>query len=353
MFFTPELLKFQDGNPVKTPEDFALRRKEMLKILAEEEYGYLPPVMGETTFEVTDIDYKNCAGHGPLQTLKIFIETQKGKFTLPAYFVAPTNKEKFPVFMFINFGESPYHRYYPMEEIVDAGYGVCYIYYQDVTSDDDDFSNGLAGMFDRPEGNGFGKISLWAYAVSRALDCILQFPGVDKENIAVIGHSRLAKTALWCGANDERIKYAISNCSGCSGAAYEGIKHEGAETFELIYKKFPFWFCDNFKKWIKDGESCPFDQHFLLACCAPRYVMIGSADEDKWADIYSEQLCCLAASPAFELLGVEGYKGETDPVKAGYASNEGHICYHLRAGRHYLSRNNWNRYIEAIDFINK
>lgn len=350
MTFTPELLKFENGNPVRTPDDFALRRNEMLNILAQQMYGYMPSVTGETTFEILDVDEKNCAGHGPMSSMNIFIDTPKGKYTLPAKFIRPLNKEKFPVFMFINFDKSPFSRYFPMEEIIDAGYGICYICYEDVTTDNGDFSNGLAGMYDRPEdGTGFGKISLWAFAVSRALDCVLQLPGVDEDNIAVIGHSRLGKTALWCAANDERIKYAISNCSGCCGAAYEGIKHGDCETHEKIYKVFSYWFCKNFEKWAKSGDGRPFDQHYLLACVAPRYVMIGSADGDAWADFYSEQLCCAAASPAFELFGVDGYKGKTDPAKAGYASEVGHITYHLRDGWHFLSRNNWNRYIETIE----
>ncbi len=352
MDFFPELLKFQNGNYVKSTDDFKLRRAEMLDILAKNEYGYLPPVTGKTTFEIVETDEKNCAGHGPIQKLNIFIDTPKGKYTLPADFITPAKKEKFPVFMFINFNKSCFNRYFPMEEIIDRGYGVCYVYYENITSDDGDMQNGLAGMFDRPEdGTGYGKISIWAFAMSRVLDCVLELPGVDKENIAVVGHSRLGKTALWCGANDERIKYVISNCSGCSGAAYERIKHGKSETFRAIYNVFPYWFCENFEKWVDNPENCPFDQHFLLACCAPRCVFIGSQDEDEWADYYSEQLCCKGASPAFELFGVTGYNGKTEPAEPGYFAKGGHISYHLGGGRHYLGRYNWNRYLDAIETV--
>ena len=38
----PELMRFENGDEVKTPEDWARRRKEILTLYSEYMYGYMP-----------------------------------------------------------------------------------------------------------------------------------------------------------------------------------------------------------------------------------------------------------------------------------------------------------------------
>ena len=48
---------------------------------------------------------------------------------------------------------------------------------------------------------------------------------------------------------------------------------------------------ENFKEFIDEKEDCkPYDQSWLLALIAPRYLCVGSAIEDKGADPKSEFL---------------------------------------------------------------
>ncbi|MCR5522015.1 MAG: hypothetical protein K6F64_00030 [Clostridia bacterium] len=348
MIFNPGLLKMNDGRTVTDTSLWPERRKELLDILSREEYGYMPAKMGETVFNVKDGDDRCCAAFAKHEIYEVSFPTEKGTFSFPFSLITPATEGKHLLFMFMNFTDNLYGRYLPLEEIIANGFALALICYKDVTSDDGDMGNGLSGMYVRPsDGTGYGKISLWAFGISRALDCLTGRNDIDFDNVAVIGHSRLGKTALWCGANDERFKYSISSCSGCGGASFEQIKRKGAETIADMNRNFPFWFCENRQKYADRSLPMPFDQHFLLGAIAPRRVLIGSAIMDNWADPYSEQLCCIASSPAFELSG-KGFCGKEEPAVTGDNFDEGRIAYHLRDGCHFLARSDWHIYMDYI-----
>ncbi len=348
MIFTPELMKLSSGAPVKNEEDMRLRRREMLEILSEYAYGDMPesvPVRGEVKSE----EKKIAAGNAVMYDIDIICSFPGRDFVFPLKLFMPRGEGKRKLITAINFTKSPYDKYMPVEEIIDSGFALAYIYYQDITTDDRDFDNGLAAFFPRTgSGRDPAKISMWAWGVSRALDYLSARDDVDEENLAVIGHSRLGKTALWCSANDERVRFACSNDSGCMGAAYHRTLHEGGEPLSSITTVFPYWFCDNIQKFGGDSSALPYDQHFLLACIAPRYVLINSASLNDWADPYSEQLSCVAASPAWEVFGKTGYKGSALP----YCENEGcfygEVAYFQRYGVHFLSRKDWQSFMHLI-----
>ena len=332
MLYEPELMRFQDGSPVLTQDDWARRRSEMLDILAREEYGYMPP---KRPCKIRLVDQCNAhyGGHGIEEKLEMTICADKGEFVLPFTLLHPDTREKHPLFLYISFSPAIYQKYLPAEVLLQRGYAVAILHYTAISSDDGDFTNALAGLMDRPEdGTGWGKISLWAWTLSLALDELIRREDIDKDNIAVIGHSRLGKTALWCGGHDERIRFTCVNDSGCSGAAMERGKNPESETAEKIYRRFPFWFCENYQAHGFDVGNMPFDQHMAIAACCPRYVLVTSASLDTWADPASEERSCIAARPAWELFGAQ----------------EG-VNYFLRDGIHFLSLNDWTYFMDFID----
>lgn len=349
MTFNPDPLRFSDGSEV-TADDVSERRLEILDILADNAYGRFPPKPRLVTGAMEDTGERTCCGHAAEKDVTVAFDTPKGKYFFPVNYFEPAGAGKHPLMVCINFRPDRYDKYVPAEEIVDRGYALAVLYYEDVTGDDDDFTDGLAGMFDRPaDGTGYGKITLWAYAVSRVIDYFAALDNVDAEEIAVIGHSRLGKTALWCAANDPRVKYVCSNDSGCMGAAYHRTHHEGGETLEAITRVFPFWFCKNLLRYADKADKIPFDQHMLIAACAPRYVCVNSASLDTWADPYSEQLACVGASPLWTLYGKEGFVGPDTPAKVGDGFAEGGVAYYLRDGEHYLGRADWNHFMDFIE----
>lgn len=321
-----------------------LPREQMLDILQKEVYGYLPPKPESLNFEVVGaIAPKFCAGKARGDKVIAHCMIGGKEFSFPFNCVVPVEGKPHPFFVHINFRPDVPDRYMPTEELVDNGYAVLSFNYNDVTCDNGDFTDGLAGiLFENGERKPAdpGKIALWAWAAQRLMDYAETLSEeLDLTKGIVCGHSRLGKTALLTAATDERFAIGYSNDSGCTGAALSRGKN--GETVDKICNKFPYWFCGNYHQHRQKEQEMPFDQHYLIASIAPRCVLVGSASEDDWADPISEQLGCLAAAPAF------GGDFQCDrPAQIGDAFLEGKIGYHLRKGLHYFSRMDWLRLME-------
>lgn len=327
-------------------------REEMLRILAQEEYGPMPPA--PVSVEAVELEpagrTSQCAGHAVYSEYKLIAHMPEGfnvAFPIRCLFPKDAPAGSVPTFVFINFRPDITDWQCPATELADEGFGVITLQHNEVSADqEDDFSGGIAPGLIAAYGR-TGKISLWAWACSRALDYALARADVDPTRVAVIGHSRLGKTALWCGANDERFSMVVSNNSGCSGAAIS--RGKVGESIEVITRVFPRWFHGTcYSQYAEREYEAPFDQHYLLACIAPRKLCVGSASEDTWADPNSEYLGCCAASPAWEQAGKTGFVHPDRLPVAVDVLQEGNISYHLTQGTHYLGRNDWHQYMKFL-----
>ena len=332
------------------PSPMGHDKNDIINMLLREEYGYLPARPYSVTATLGKRDSRFCAGKAPLQPLTLNCKAEWGEFSFPVYYVAPKNKTNIPCFIHINFSNQIPDKYQPTEELADSGYATLTFFYKDISSDDGDFTNGLAGIV-YPDGkrksDDCGKIGLWAWAAMAVMDYALALPELDHSKICVIGHSRLGKTALLAGALDERFYCAFSNNSGCSGAALSREK-EG-ETVAFINKKFPFWFCENYYRYSDNEAALPFDQHWLIAANAPHKVYVASAANDLWASPVNEYRACVAADEYYKACGKSGFIHPNRLPEIGDVFHDGDIAYHLRDGEHYLSREDWMKYIKYLE----
>ncbi|HEY3371286.1 MAG TPA: hypothetical protein VGK10_10585 [Prolixibacteraceae bacterium] len=382
----PDVLTRVNGGKIKTEKAWLKKqRPEILKLFTREVYGKVPGELGIAEVKVWETTDNALNGLARRKQLSLFFQNNKQNLEVNVLMYLPKSSQKVPVFIAYNFTGN--HAVYndpairlteswvannpsvgiinnrvteqsratadsrwPVEEIIKAGYGLVTIYYGDVDPDKDDFSDGIHPLFykagqTQPESDEWGSIAAWAWGLSRVMDYLQSDPQVDAGKVAVLGHSRLGKAALWAGATDPRFAMVISNESGCGGAALSKRKY--GETVQIINTSFPHWFCDNFLKYNEKEELLPLDQHMLLALIAPRPLYVASAEGDQWADPRGEFLAAKYASAVYELMGKEGL-----PVKEMPVVNHpvmGTIGYHIRSGKHDLTNYDWTQYIQFAD----
>lgn len=344
---------------VKDAADWKERRRpELLELFRKTVYGRVPSTPYESAFKVVERNPDALGGAAVLKRVDVTLTRGAESLVIRLVLFTP-KKGPAPTFLLLcNRGaenidptrakKSPF---WPVEEAVARGYGMAAFLVADVDPDKHDgFKDGAHRLLDvEPRGpDAWGTIAAWAWGASRAFDYLATDGDVDKSRVAVIGHSRGGKTALWAGAQDERFWMSVSNDSGNSGAAISRRRFEGKESVARITKAFPHWFCETYKTYADREEALPVDQHQLLALVAPRLLAVGSAAQDLWADPRGEFLSTSHASAVWARLGRKGL-GSSELPAIGKAVDGDGLHYHLRAGKHDLTLEDWQRYLDFAD----
>ena len=366
----PPLLVTAEGKTIKTPEEWRnIRRPQILALFSNLVYGRVPkpesPI--KTEFEVKKTDPEFMGGKATRKDVQIRFSNEKGKAEMLVLVFVPNKATKpVPAFVKHSFNNTKSRDFnahptqpgrlrngWPLGEFFDRGYAFVAVYQQDLVGHNEvEFLKGIHPLFYKkgqsfPKAHEWGVLSAVAWGAMRAMDYLQTDSDIDHNRVAIMGHSKMGKAALWTAAQDERFALAISAQSGCAGAAL--WRRRSGETLEKMVTRFPYWLCRNAWKFVNQEDDLPLDQHMLLACIAPRPVYVHSGVEDTWADPRGEYLSAYHASEVYRLFGKKGLTSESSPP-VGKAIIESDVGYHIREGGHSIEMYDWQRFLDFADY---
>jgi len=356
----PDVLKTNNNIVVNNKTTWEnVRRPEVLKLFENNIYGQMPKSFDRIKYSITN---KNAAAmNGKAHLKQILIEVFKNNKSVKInliLFVPNNTKKPVPVFLLINNRGTEImdptrvtkSEFWPAEMLIDNGYAIAAFQVNDLAPDDKaTFANGVLQLY--PEqltaNNGMRAIGAWAWGASRVMDYFTKDTDLDAKKVAVVGHSRGGKTALWAAAQDQRFAICISNCSGNTGAAL--ARRQFGERISRINTSFPHWFTTNYKKFNDKEDSLPVDQHMLIALIAPRPVYATNASKDLWADPKGTYLSLKNAEKVYALYGIRSNL-PANPPGINEPVIESPIAYHNREGEHNLTVYDWGNFIKFANY---
>jgi hypothetical protein len=359
----PDPLKMVDGREVKNARGWTNgRREEILELFRTNVFGRMPSTPYGQKFRIVNTDSNAMEGTATLKEVDIEVSSGGKSLVIHLVLFTPNGISKpVPAFLLINNrGQANIDptrekksEFWPAEEVIKRGYAIAAFNNSDVDPDNfDDFRDGIHGILDKGTrtDDSWGTLAAWAWGASRCMDYLVTDKSIDPGKVAVVGHSRGGKTALWAGAEDKRFAMVVSNESGCGGSALARRRY--GETVARINESFPHWFCMNFRKYNGKEDALPVDMHMLLALTAPRPLYVACASDDLWGDPRGSYLSLYHAVPVFRLFGkTEGIPELTPPLNTPLVN--GTIAYHVRDGGHNMLIRDWNFFMDFGDKVLK
>lgn len=342
----PEILVACSGEKIRTEKEWELyRRPEILALFSEFVYGKIPfgnlppvhfSVLGE---ERTREGYR-------IRTVKACM----GDLEFPFWLCLPENASAWapmPAVLYLMFSWDR-EKEVPIKGIIKQGWAVCCFPVNGVASDSPlAFKTGVFQIAPPADAYAWGAISAWAWAAGRGMDYLETVPELKKDQIAIAGHSRGGKTALWAFALDPRFAVCLALNSGCAGASMSRNKPADGESIKAITSNLGYWFAGAFSRFADREELLAVDQHMLLALAAPRPVYITGATGDAWSDPDGELLSCRLAGCVYSLYGKKGLIADDEP-QPDMSYPDGTIGYHRRTGGHGYTWEDWEKFFAFV-----
>jgi len=322
--FLPDPLIIDEGGkniPVRTMEQWKEKREWIKKQLEYYMTGSCPPEPGnlkavilserkegETTLKMVELTF------GPYNKARLTLELMipQGSGPLPVFLTQWNHREWAQV-------------------AVRRGYIGCLYAGADSKDDTEKYSEIWAGQYD------FTRLMRRAYGGSRAIDYLYTLPYVDKEKIAMTGHSRNGDQSFFAAAFDERITAVVPS----SGTGQEvpwrySAKKYDIEDIALLASAQPSWYQPRLRFFYGRENKLPVDNNLFMALIAPRGLMLSSAINEGAGNPWGSEQAYYSALKVYKFLGAEK-----------------NLAIRLRQGLHSISARDMEDYIDFFDYVFK
>ena len=153
---------------------------------------------------------------------------------------------------------------------------------------------------------------------------------------------------LIAGAFDERFPVVVPVQTGGGGVPL--AKRNFGETVGTEVVSFHHWYCRAYDKYADNTDAMPFDQHLLLACIAPRALLVEGFDQ-PWFDTKGEFLSVQAASPVWKFLGCKGLPAVDWPDDYDTSAIGPRLGYVRRPNNHGISAVDWTWMLDFAEGV--
>ena len=319
----PDPLVLDEGGQniqVTTPAQWSKKKEVMREQLQHYVTGTFPPPPENMESRLLS---ERMDGEVKIQMVELrFGPDHQAKLTLEL--MIPPGEGPFPVFM-----TQWNHRGWA-QVAVRRGYIGCVYAGADTKDDTEDYSRIWAGQYD------FTRLMRRAWGSFRAIDYLYTLPEVDRDKIALTGHSRNGKQSLMAAAFDERIT-AIIPSSGGTGAEvpwrYCAYQYD-VEDIALLGPAQPSWLHPRLRFFIGREQKLPIDQNSFMALIAPRGLMLSTAVEEVASNPWGIEKAFLSARKVYRFLDAEDQ-----------------IAIRYRHGLHGTQAEDIEAYIDFFDFV--
>src|SRR5262245_25634204 len=357
----PDLMTFKDGTKVKTADQWAKRRAEIVEDFEREVYGRIPKNVPKVKWEVTSTREGESGGIATVtRTLVGHADSSDHpqiKVDIQASFTVPKNRAgRMPIIVQFGggfgFGGGGGRNSWTQQALNKAwGHGT--INPTSIQGDNNKVREGIIGLASKGKPRNpddWGALRAWAWGVSCLIDYFEANPdsGVDPKKVCITGVSRYGKAALVATAFETRIAAGFVASSGAGGAKLH--RHIFGEMLENVAGRGEYhWMAGNYLKYAADEATfgkktvadLPVDQHQLIALCAPRPCFISNGippGDPNWIDAHGSFAAAVLAGPAYRLLGKKnlGTPGNylTDPMPDVKALSGGELAWRQHDGGH-------------------